>query len=131
MRTSSRTLEGVPGHCPECDAVICLEPAGPVGDASCPYCGQPLWFVHFAGQMLFYRDEEVAGTRRQKMADALEQWSKKRRADVRRVDELDSLDIIDVFHQLERALGVRITDESARRIRTFRDVIDLLVLEKR
>jgi acyl carrier protein len=131
MRTSSRSLEGVPGTCPACGTVICLEPAGPVGDAPCPYCGQVLWFIHFVGQMLFYRREDVAAVRRQKMADALAQWAKKHGADLRVADELDSLDIIDVFHHLERALCVRITDESARRIRTFRDVMDLLVLEKR
>jgi acyl carrier protein len=130
MRTSSRSLEGVPGNCPACGAVICQEPAGPVGEAPCPYCGKVLWFVHFAGQMLFYPQEEVAAPRRQKMGDVLVQWSRKHGADLRLADELDSLDIIDVFHQLEHAMGVRISEESARRIRTFRDVIDLLVLEK-
>ena len=131
MRKSSRSPEGVPGTCPACGAVICLEPAGAVGDAPCPYCGRALWFVHFAGRMLFYVREEVDAARRQKMAEALAQWAKKHGVDLRAADELDSLDIIDVFHQLERAVGVRITDETARRIRTFRDVIDLLVLDKK
>jgi acyl carrier protein len=130
MRTSSRSLEGVPGTCPACGAVICLEPAGAVGDAACPYCGHLLWFVHLAGQMVFYPQEEVAAARRQKMAKALAQWSRKHGADLRQADELDSLDVIDMFRHLERAMGVRITDESARRIRTFRDVMDLLVLER-
>jgi acyl carrier protein len=129
MTLSSRIPEGVPGPCPACDALICLEPSVAAGDAPCPYCGHLLWFVHFAGKMLYYRQEEVAAPRRQKIAEVLAQWSQKHRLDLRLADQLDSLELVDVFHELERGMGVRISEQSARRIRTFRDVIDLLVLE--
>ena len=42
---SSRTPEGTPNRCPVCQAVICIEPSTPPGDAPCPHCGHLLWFA--------------------------------------------------------------------------------------
>jgi acyl carrier protein len=129
MRTSSRTPEGVPGNCPVCDAVLCLEPVAAVGGAPCPYCDRPLWFVHFAGHMLFYPEEAVSEVRRQRFAAAFMQVGQKQGLDLRMQDELDSLDLIDIFRELERAMGVHISEKTARQIRNVRDLIDLLVLD--
>jgi hypothetical protein len=121
--------EGIPGTCPLCDVVLCLEPANAVGDVSCPYCDRPLWFVHFAGHMLYYPQEAVSAARRHKMAAAFAQIAAKYGVDLRTQDELDSLDLIDVFRHLERAMGVHISERTAGRLRNVRDLIDALVLD--
>ncbi len=121
--------EGIPGTCPLCQAVLCLEPVAAVGDVLCPYCDRPLWYVHFAGHMLFYPQEAVSEGRRRRMAELFAELAQKHGADLRVQDELDSLDLIDVFRELERGMGVRISEKTARQIRNVRDLIDLLVLD--
>ena len=49
MRPSSRTPEGQPNRCPVCKHEVCIEPSNPPGDATCPCCGQLLWFPSVAG----------------------------------------------------------------------------------
>ena len=44
MTISSRTPEGYPTSCPICTATVVVEPSVLVGDATCPQCGQLLWF---------------------------------------------------------------------------------------
>src|SRR5262245_27634471 len=46
MNISSRTPEGMPNHCPICNADVCIEPSVLFGDATCPNCGHLLWFLH-------------------------------------------------------------------------------------
>jgi hypothetical protein len=48
MTISSRTPEGEPAACPLCGAEVRVEPSILIGDATCPRCGQWLWFVHMA-----------------------------------------------------------------------------------
>ena len=45
MVVSSRTPEGDSGNCPICDAEIVIEPSSTLGDATCPNCGQLIWFI--------------------------------------------------------------------------------------
>jgi acyl carrier protein len=129
MRISSRTPEGVPGHCPLCDAVICLEPSGPVGDAPCPYCGSLLWFVRLAGQVQYYAQDEVNATKRQKIHDAIASWAQDSGLDLSAIHELDSFDLAQLFLHVESELGVVISEKAARQMRTLGDVIDYLVRE--
>ena len=131
MTISSRTPEGVPGNCPICDAVICLEPSGPVGDAPCPYCGSLLWFVQLAGQVQYYAVEEIPVTKRRKIYDAIANWARDSGIDFNAVHVLDSFDLAQLFLELESALGIKIAEKDARNLRTLGDVIDLLVRDDR
>ncbi len=45
MTIASRTPEGHPNQCPVCQALVCVEPSHPAGDAPCPHCGVLLWFL--------------------------------------------------------------------------------------
>jgi acyl carrier protein len=130
MKTPTRTPEGVPGNCPLCDAVICLEPSGPVGDAPCPYCGHLLWFVQLAGQVQYYSAEDVPATRRQKIYDVIANWARDNEVDLNAVHELDSFDLAQLFLELESELCITITEKDARELRTLGDVIDHLVREE-
>src|ERR1700680_4543389 len=60
---SSRTPEGVPNHCPVCEAFLCVEPSQPPGDAPCPRCGTLLWFLPTSGGMRVYESEAVGPLR--------------------------------------------------------------------
>lgn len=46
MVVSSRTPEGSPIRCPLCGNALRIEPSVPFLDASCPACGQLLWFAN-------------------------------------------------------------------------------------
>jgi acyl carrier protein len=48
MTISSRTPEGEPTTCPLCLANVIVEPSVVIGDATCPRCGQLLWFIQTA-----------------------------------------------------------------------------------
>jgi acyl carrier protein len=130
MTISSRTPEGVPGNCPLCDAVICLEPSGPVGDAPCPYCGSLLWFVRLAGQVQYYPLDEIPATKRQKIYNAIAGWAAESGFDLTAIHELDSFDLAQLFLQVESELGVTISEKAARKMRTLGDVIDYLVRDR-
>jgi acyl carrier protein len=127
MKTASRTPEGVPGNCPICNAVLCLEPSDPVGDAPCPYCGHLLWFVRLANQVKYYPQEDIAATKRQRLYEAIANWARDAGIDLRAIHNLDSFDLAQLFLELERSLGVTITSAQARNLRTLGDVIDHLV----
>ena len=49
MKPSSRTPEGEPNRCPVCGHDVSVEPSLPPGDATCPFCGNLLWFPMTAG----------------------------------------------------------------------------------
>ena len=49
MKPSSRTPEGESNSCPICGHAVYVEPSLPTGDATCPFCGQLLWFPRTAG----------------------------------------------------------------------------------
>ena len=48
MTISSRTPEGEPTLCPLCLGHVIVEPSVFIGDATCPRCGQLLWFIQIA-----------------------------------------------------------------------------------
>jgi acyl carrier protein len=110
MTISSRTPEGLPHRCPVCDEVAAVEPSYPGGDATCPRCGQLLWW---------FRDS----------------FSRRTGIDPGRVDlhsvfaadlGLDSLDAVELMMELEEKFGVTIPDEEAENIRTVEDAIRYL-----
>src|SRR5690348_2425442 len=51
MRISSRTPEGMPNRCPLCGSDFCIEPSVPPGDATCPSCGNLVWFRQTAAPL--------------------------------------------------------------------------------
>jgi acyl carrier protein len=129
MTIASRTPEGVPGHCPLCDAIICLEPSGPIGDAPCPYCGQLLWFVHVPPQICYFALDEVRAAKREKLAALLSRWVKKDAAGNWLALDLESLDATEFILEAEAALGMRLDEEKTRDLRNLGDLIDYLVSE--
>ena len=58
MIISSRTPEGQPGSCPLCMAHVVVEPSILFGDATCPNCGQLLWFVQFSDVAKFFDTQQ-------------------------------------------------------------------------
>ena len=46
MAPASRTTEGLPSDCPICGKKVWIAPSVPKGDATCPHCGNLLWFPH-------------------------------------------------------------------------------------
>ena len=51
MVISSRTPEGESDNCPTCHAEIIIEPSSTLGDATCPGCGQLIWFIRLANEI--------------------------------------------------------------------------------
>lgn len=44
MNVSSNTTEGLPSECPVCGKKVWTTPSQGTGDATCPHCGNLLWF---------------------------------------------------------------------------------------
>jgi mannitol/fructose-specific phosphotransferase system IIA component (Ntr-type) len=63
MPPSSCTPEGESNRCPVCGHDVLLEPSLPTGDATCPQCGQLLWFPMGVGawglQRLLISDPDI------------------------------------------------------------------------
>ena len=118
MPIASRTPEGWPSRCPVCGATIRIDPSLPPGDAPCPQCGQLVWF-------------DPADYRRW----ALEFIAARLGLDPGAIDldspltELgqDSLDVVELFMELEEEFEANIPDAVAENIRTVRELIEWLV----
>jgi len=124
-----RTPEGVPSRCPLCDAVICLEPTGSLGDATCPYCKRALWFVQVFPHALYYPAEEVSPAKRQKIAAVVTKWAATSRQAALAVDDLDSVELVAFVMEMETILGVRLTEDAVRVMKSLADLIDFFVRE--
>jgi acyl carrier protein len=129
---SSRTPEGAPNHCPVCDALICIEPSQPPGDAPCPSCGVLLWFIPTSGGMRFH-PTDAATPVRERIAEILSRELGVNRENV--VHSLssfadlgvDSLNIVELVMELEMEFDVTIPDDEAEKIRTPGDAVDWLL----
>ena len=66
MTISSRTPEGQPTSCPLCSANVVVEPSVFIGDATCPRCGQLLWFIQTSEATRIF-DVESSGTIRDRI----------------------------------------------------------------
>ena len=98
MTISSRTPEGIPGHCPICNARVVVEPSQPLGDAPCPHCGHLLWLT---GSRVGADPESILRTL----------------MDYRNTLE-DSLDIVELVMQVDEEFGIVIPDDEAEKIKT-------------
>ena len=124
-----RTPEGVPSQRPRCATVICLEPTGSLGEATCPYCRGRLWFVQVFPHRLYYPDQEVSPAKREKIAAIVDKWTAKTRQGTLTVDDLDSMEIVEIVMEMEKTLGVRLTEEVVREMKSLADLIDYFVRE--
>lgn len=129
LSKTPRTLEGVPSQCPLCAAIICLEPAGSLGEATCPYCRGRLWFVQVFPHGLYYPNAEVSPAKRQKIAAVVTKWAATTRQGALAVDDLDSMELVELVLEMEQLLGVRLTEDAVREMKSLTDLLDFLVRE--
>ena len=132
MTISSRTPEGSANHCPVCDALVCIEPSQPPGDAPCPHCGSLLWFLPTSKGMRLHDSETVAPLR-ERILDAIcgnLGVSKEEVSHALSFNEdfgRDSLNVVELVMELEEEFGFTIPDAEAEKIKTVGDAIDYLI----
>ena len=129
MSRPAPTRQGVPARCPACAAVICMEPARPVGEAPCPYCGRMLWFVYLPERVLYYTVEEVSRRKRDKIVEVFSPRVTKDDRGFWTGLHMDSLDYAELVLDMEDVVKVRVLDEEAEKVRSLADLIDYLVLQ--
>jgi acyl carrier protein len=131
LARTPRTPEGVPSQCPRCDAVICLEPTGSFGETTCPYCRGSLWFVQVLPFVLYYPSEEVSAAKREKIAAVVKRWAAVAigQPGLLAVSDLDSIELVEFVLELEKLLGVRLTPDAVREMKSLADLIDFFVRE--
>jgi acyl carrier protein len=125
---SSRTPNGVPNHCPVCDATICIDPSDPPGDAPCPSCGTLLWFAKTPDGIWIYENRLVAPTRQRLfhlLCDNLGINPDQVSLNLSFNSEyFESLDFVEFIMELEEEFDFKIPDEDAVNIHTVRDLLD-------
>lgn len=118
MTISSRTPEGVPGQCPICEKLICVDPSLPTGDVPCPRCGTLLWFVVAEGAYRFYPQGDIS-PRKKQLLELLANAP------------TDSLEFVEFVMELEEEFG---SDggglaEKMQEMRSIGDFIDYIIRE--
>lgn len=107
MTISSRTPEGQPGICPHCRAFVVIEPSIFVGDATCPSCGQLLWFINTNFEVVFF-DQFDSQTKKERVIDFIaEQLGVRADKIIDNPDllkDLDSIDVSDLVMDLKQEL---------------------------
>jgi acyl carrier protein len=134
---SPRTPDGLPGLCPVCESLVCIDATSLTGDAPCPHCGHPLWFVNVPPRARCYRREDISRAKQLQIEAVLRilyshvGLKVPGEADGSALDELDldSLDLVELVLELEEELDITIAEEAAGRFRTLGDLIDYLVRE--
>lgn len=63
MSISSRTPGGEPAECPLCHELVVVEPSILIGDATCPNCGQLLWFLQWSHRRQLFDSQRSSETR--------------------------------------------------------------------
>ena len=134
---SSGTPDGLPGLCPVCESLVCVEPSLLTGDAPCPHCGSLVWVVNVPPRARCYRSEDVSpGTRLTVMAALQLIYARlnaavpgERGGSSLRELGLDSLDLVELVMEIEEELGVTLPDGTAARFRTLGELVDYLVRE--
>jgi acyl carrier protein len=118
MSISSRTPEGVTLRCPLCHAEGPLEVSPRTGDAACPACGHLLWL---------HRD--MVANWRALVVNQLRVKPEMVTLDARFIEDLgaDSLAMVELVMELEEAADIQISDHDAVSVRTFGDLLRVLV----
>jgi acyl carrier protein len=135
MTIASRTPEGEPNRCPVCQALVCIEPSHPAGDAPCPHCGVLLWFLPTSAGVSLYETQSIAALR-QRIAERLAAnlgISPQAAAQPSFFADIgqDSLDVAELMMELEEEFGLTIPDADAEKIRTVGDAIDYIARRQR
>lgn len=129
---SSRTPEGVSNHCPLCTALVCIEPSQAPGDASCPSCGQLLWFSPAEAGVICY-DYQLVAPIRDRIYDyisaslGINHYALRSSSSFASDVGVDSLDMVEFVMELEEEFGIVIPDEEADKIHTLADAIDYII----
>jgi acyl carrier protein len=106
MTISSRTPEGEPTTCPLCLADVIVEPTVLIGDATCPRCGQLLWFIQAAGTTRLF-DAQKSSPPRDRVIDVIAEQLGVDREKIANNPSLlndiaaDSLDAVELVMELE------------------------------
>ena len=110
MTISSRTPEGQPGICPLCSAFVVIEPSIFVGDATCPNCGQLLWFINTNSKVVFF-DQSVSEIKKERVVNFIAEQLGVSADKVMNNPDLftgaDSLDTVELVMELEEELGTQ------------------------
>ncbi len=121
MTISSRTPEGLPGHCVLCNKDFQLEFSDPGNDATCPNCGH-----------LIRRSAEVF--------DDLKAFLERRQGISRdeinsarglRSVGIDSLEMVEFVMELEAEFGISIPENDTSTIQTVGDAIRYILDHRR
>lgn len=109
---SSRTPEGQPSRCPLCGKQVVIEPSKLFGDATCPHCGQLLWFLRLTDEVRVYEHEQANKIRerlRRLIAEQLGVDESQVTGDLRFLTNergADSLDVVELIMELDDELGL-------------------------
>lgn len=112
MTISSRTPEGLPNRCPLCRKDVVIEPSLLFGDATCPSCGQLLWFLSISGGARLYahsQSDEVRQRVIKMIADQLDVDESKVTGEMSVLSKelgADSLDMVELVMELEEAFDL-------------------------
>ncbi len=106
MTISSRTPEGRPVRCPLCAAIVVIEPSVFFGDATCPNCGQWLWFLQSPAEIRVFRRAGNEALRERMLHSLSEQLNVPRDRIPNNpsfLDDIgaDSLDTVELMMELE------------------------------
>ena len=106
MTISSRTPEGQPATCPLCGASVVVEPSVLFGDATCPNCGQLLWFLQIADQTRLFDPLQRSPNKGRLLEFLAQQWGVAREKienNASFVNDLglDSLDMVELVMEFE------------------------------
>jgi acyl carrier protein len=113
---SSRTPEGEPAQCPVCNALVCIEPSQPSGDAPCPNCGTLLWLYRSSTATQLYESNTVAPIR-DHILQIISNSSGilKERIDLSKSfieNGMDSFDLLDFFFELEHNFEIELSSDA-------------------
>ncbi len=106
MTISSRTPEGEPRTCPLCSAIVFVEPSVLIGDATCPRCGQLLWFIQ-TGETMQLFDSQRSQRMKDRLVEIIANQLGVDRAKIANNPALfndigaDSLDVVELVMELE------------------------------
>jgi acyl carrier protein len=111
MTISSRTPEGEPTSCPLCLANVIVEPSVFIGDATCPQCGQLLWFIQTTDATRLFDAQESPDTK-DRIVEIIANQLGVDRANIANNSVLlshlaaDSLDVVEFVMELEEEFDV-------------------------
>jgi acyl carrier protein len=108
MTISSRTPEGESAACLLCQEIVVVEPSILIGDATCPCCGQLLWFIQWGDRRQIFDSRRSSETRDRVIQIMSERLglTAQRFVNVPRLQldqRLNSLDLVELIMEIEDA----------------------------